>query len=156
MDYWGQRVKFTLNCHLALILKIQATDPNMKAFNLTLAVIFILFALLQFNDDPHDVWFWVLVYAGVGLISAFAAFGRYNMWVIVMGIGVVVYQMFRMFPAFSQWISLGTPSIIGEMKASSPHVELVREFLGLMVCLIALIYHYIRYSKLKQRMINNE
>ena len=121
----------------------------MKIINLILAVIFISFALLQFNDDPHDIWFWVFVYAGVGIISAFAAFKKYNMWVIIIGFGIVVYQMFRMFPAFSSWISSGTPSIIGEMKATSPHIELVREFLGLMVCLAVLIFHYISYTRLK-------
>lgn len=124
----------------------------MKIFNLVLAALFMVFAGLQFNDDPTDIWFWVIVYAGVGIISAFAAFNRYNMWVLVLGIGVVVYQMFRMFPAFSSWISSGTPSILGEMKAISPHVELVREFLGLTVCLIVLIYHYVRYSSLRRMM----
>ncbi len=122
----------------------------MKIFNLILAFLFIVFALLQFNDDPADIWFWVLAYAGIGIISGFAAFNRYNMWVIVIGIAIVVYQMFRMFPAFSSWISAGTPSITGEMKAISPHVELVREFLGLVLCLIVLVYHYIRYTKLRK------
>jgi hypothetical protein len=106
--------------------------------------------MLQFNDEPDDIWFWVLIYFGVAAISALGAFGKYNMWVIVLGIAVVVYQMFRMFPAFSSWISSGTPSIIGEMKASSPYVELVREFLGLLVCLAALIFHYIRYTRLRK------
>lgn len=122
----------------------------MKIFNLILAFLFIVFAFLQFNDDPSDIWFWVLAYAGIGIISAFAAFNRYNMWVIVIGIAIVVYQMFRMFPAFSSWISAGTPSITGEMKAISPHVELVREFLGLVLCLIVLVFHYIRYTKLRK------
>ena len=122
----------------------------MKIFNLILAVLFLSFSLLQFNDDPDDVWFWVLIYGAVAAISAFAAFNKYNMWVIVIGILVVVYQMFRMFPAVSSWISSGTPSIVGEMKASSPHVELVREFFGLVICMAALIYHYIRYTRLRK------
>lgn len=124
----------------------------MKFFNLILAFLFILFAFLQFNDDPSDIWFWVLAYAGIAIISAFAAFNRYNMWVILIGIAVVVYQIFRLFPAFSSWISAGTPSITGEMKAISPHVELVREFLGLTLCLIVLVYHYIRYTRLRKSM----
>jgi|SRR5688572_9709533 len=122
----------------------------MKVFNIVLAILFVVFACLQFNDDPNDVWFWVLVYLGVAIISAFAAFNKYNMWVIFLGIGIVLYQMFRLFPAFSSWISSGTPSITGEMKAISPHVELVREFFGLLLCLAILIYHYIRYSRLKK------
>ena len=124
----------------------------MKIFNLILAVIFLAFASLQFNDNPDDIWFWVIVYAGVGIISAFAAFNRYNMWVIVLGIGIVLFQMFRLFTPFASWISSGMPDITGEMKAISPHVELVREFFGLVVCLIVLIYHYVRYTTLRRLM----
>ena len=119
----------------------------MKIFNLILAACFVAFALLQFNDDPDDVWYWVLIYGYVAVISAFAAFNRYNMWVIVIGIGAVVYELFRKFPAFAQWMSDGMPSIVEKMEASSPYVELVREFLGLLISLAALIYHYVRYTK---------
>ena len=122
----------------------------MKILNLVLAVLFLVFASLQFNDNPDDIWFWVFIYATVGIISAFAAFGKYNMWVIILAIGVVVYQMFRMFPAFFQWITMGMPSITGEMKAISPHVELVREFFGLVVCLLVLIFHYVRYARMRK------
>jgi hypothetical protein len=57
----------------------------MKVFNLILAVIFLAFALLQLNDTPGDVLFWFLLYALVSGISAFGAFGKYNMWIIVLG-----------------------------------------------------------------------
>lgn len=123
----------------------------MKIFNLILAVLFLLFAAVQFNDDPNDIVFWVLVYSGVGIISAFAAFDKYNMWVILLGLAAVVFELFRKFPTFAQWISSGMPSIIGEMQASTPYIELAREYLGLVLCLIVLIYHYIRYSKLRNK-----
>lgn len=122
----------------------------MKILNLILALIFLLFAAVQLNDDPSDIWFWVILYSAVSAISAFAAFNKYNMWVIVIAIGIVVYQMFRWFLPFSQWISSGMPSITGEMKASSPHVELVREFFGLVVCLCVLVFHYVRYAKMRR------
>ncbi|HZV69234.1 MAG TPA: transmembrane 220 family protein [Saprospiraceae bacterium] len=122
----------------------------MKIFNLILALLFFTFAYLQLNDAPGDVMFWFLIYSYTGVICAFAAWNKYNMWTIILGIVVLLYQMFRMFPAFSQWISAGTPSIVGEMKASSPFIELVREFLGLVVCMVVLVYQYIRYTKLKK------
>jgi hypothetical protein len=80
-------------------------------------------------------------------VSAFAAYRKYNMWVIILGIAAVVYELFREFPAFAQWISNGMPSIVDEMQASSPHIEYVREFLGLILCLIVLIFHYVRYAR---------
>jgi hypothetical protein len=123
----------------------------MKIFNLILAVLFLVFAALQFNDAPDDIIFWVLLYAGVGIISGFGAFNRYNMWVIALGLAVVVFELFRKFPTIAQWIGDGMPSITGEMKATSPHVELAREYLGLCVCLIVLIYHYVRCSALRKQ-----
>jgi len=122
----------------------------MKIFNLILALLFFTFAYLQLNDTPGDVLFWFLIYSYTAVICAFAAWNKYNMWTIILGIVVLLYQMFRMFPAFSQWISAGTPSIVGEMKASSPFIELVREFLGLVVCMTVLIYQYFRFSKLRK------
>ena len=123
----------------------------MKIFNLFLAVLFFLFAAVQLNDAPGDVLFWFLVYAFVGVVSAFGAFNRYNMWVLLLGIAVVVYELFRKFPTFAQWIGDGMPSITGEMKATSPHIELAREYLGLIVCLGVLIFHYVRCSKIRKK-----
>ncbi len=121
----------------------------MKIFNLTLAVVFFIFALLQLNDTPGDILFWVLIYSYVGIISAFAAFNKYNMWTIMLGMAVVVFELFRKFPTFAQWISDGMPGIVGEMQVSSPYIELTREYLGLCTCLVVLIYHYVRYTRLR-------
>ena len=123
----------------------------MTIFNLIRAVLFLSFSVLQLNDEPGDVLFWVLVYAGIGVISAFGAFNRYNLWMILFGLAAVVYELFRKFPTFAQWIGDGMPSITGSMKASSPHVELAREYLGLILCLVVLIYHYVRYAKIRRR-----
>lgn len=123
----------------------------MKVFNLILALIFLAFAAVQFNDTPGDILFWVLLYTLVALVSAFGAFHQYNMWIIVLGIGAAVYEMFHKFPAFAQWCSDGMPSIVDEMKASSPYVELVREFLGLVLCLVVLIFHYVRFTRFKSK-----
>ena len=122
----------------------------MKILNLILAIIFLGLALLQLNDDPNDIWFWVLIYSFVAGISAFAAFNRYNMWVLFFGFAAVVYQMFLRFPGFAQWIDHGMPSITGEMKASSPYIESSREFFGLILCLLVLIFHSVRYARLRK------
>ena len=119
----------------------------MKAFNLILACFFFIFAALQFNDSPDDIWYWVLIYASVGAISAFAAFGKYNIWVLILIAAAILYQLFRIGPAFLHWIHLGMPSIVGKMEASSPHIEYVREFIGLLLCLGVVIFHSVRAVK---------
>lgn len=122
----------------------------MKILNLFIAGLFLLFAVVQFNDAPDDILFWVVVYTYVAIVSAFAAFRKFNMWAILLGLAAVVFELFRKFPAFAQWCSDGMPTIIGEMKASSPYIELVREFLGLGLCFAILGFHYVRYSKIRR------
>ncbi len=125
--------------------------PAMKIFNLFLAVLFFLFAAVQLNDTPGDILFWFMIYSLIGMISAFGAFNKYNMWAILLGLAVVVFELFRKFPTFATWIGEGMPSIIAEMKATTPYVELAREYLGLVICLAVLIFHYVRFSKLRRQ-----
>ncbi len=123
----------------------------MKTFNIILAVVFLLFAAVQFNDEPDDILFWVLMYSGVGIISLFGAFKKYHVLTIVLGLAVVVFELFRKFPTFAKWIGDGMPSIVEKMQASTPHVEMVREYLGLCICFAALVFHYIQFYKLRQK-----
>ncbi len=128
----------------------------MKIFNLVLAVIFFSFAALQLNDAPGDVLFWFLIYALVGVISAFGAFDRYNMWIIVLGLGAALYRLFRDLPEFLMWINSGAPSIVEEMKATTAYIETAREFFGLVLCIIAFVYHYIRFTRIRNRRLAAE
>jgi hypothetical protein len=37
-----------------------------------------------------------------------------------------------------EWARMGFPTITGSMKAEEPHIEVVREFLGLLIAVLAL------------------
>ena len=50
-------------------------------------------------------------------------------------------------PDFIDWIDKGAPSIASEMKATEPHIELVREFGGLLICLAALLFLLFQQKK---------
>jgi hypothetical protein len=114
----------------------------MKFFNLCLTALFVFSAIVQFNDP--DPLLWVALYTSVALICGFAAFGKYNRWAILLVMAACLYELSTLAPAFSQWIKDGMPSITESMKASSPHVELVREFLGVLICFVVLVFQYIR------------
>ena len=111
----------------------------MKAINLTLSVLFALFAIVQYNDP--DPWSWIALYGFVALISGLAAFGIYRKWAVLAGIGVCLVWMATLLPDFVNWIKMGMPTITGQMKATEPHIELTREFLGLLIALAALGWH---------------
>ena len=111
----------------------------MKVFNLILAALFTVFAIVQYNDP--DPWLWIAIYLFMAVISGMAAFGKYQKMVIGLGLGFCLGYLVLLLPDFVDWLTSGAESIIGSMKAEKPHIELTREFLGLVFCLVTLFFH---------------
>jgi len=118
----------------------------MKIISILLSLLFILFALVQYNDP--DPWSWILLYGYIAVISGFAALGRYNKAIIGAGIAICIVGLCFLLPDFINWVNTGAESIVENMKAEKPHIELTREFLGLGVCLLVLCFHWRSASKL--------
>jgi Transmembrane family 220, helix len=100
------------------------------------AFFFALFAAVQYNDpDPLR---WMLLYSAVTALFVGAAlrqsFVRPMAWVVL---AVAVLWLLPYIPDFWAWLSAGMPSIVETMKAEKPWVELVREFLGLLLSALA-------------------
>ena len=110
----------------------------MKAFNIFLAILFVLFAVLQLNDP--DPFLWVLLYFVVAIVSLMATFGKYQDILIKGGLLACAIWMLALIPEVIDWIQKGMPSITGGMKAESQHVEFTREFLGLLIAGAALFF----------------
>ena len=109
-----------------------------KIANYLLAVVFIVFAWLQVNDsDPRG---WMLLYFYVAAVCLFAAYKRKNKYVIIAGVAVCLIWMGFLFPEFINWVKIGMPNIAGQMKAATPYIEYTREFLGLSLCLVVLVW----------------
>jgi len=117
----------------------------MKIVNLLLAILFIIFAVVQYNDpDPYA---WMVLYLFVALISGLAAFNKFNVKLILAGIAVCLIGMVFLLPDFIDWIRSGAESITQSMKAEKPHIELTREFLGLLICGLVLFFQYQQAKK---------
>lgn len=117
----------------------------MKILNIIIAAIFLLFAIVQYNDP--DPWGWMALYAMVAGISAFASFRKYNNWIILTGMLICLIWLGFLIPEFIHWIQMGMPNIAETMKAEEPYIEYTREFLGLFLCLIVLGFHYFKARK---------
>ena len=52
-----------------------------------------------------------------------------------------------MLPGLIDWVLTGMPSIVSSMKATEPHIEVVREFLGLLIAVVSLLVLTLRTSK---------
>jgi hypothetical protein len=101
-----------------------------------LALVFALFAYWNLNDP--DAAIWVAAYGGVALLFGLAATGRGDRRITV-ALGALLFGwMLTMLPGMFAWVRDGFPSITEEMKATAPHIEVVREFLGLLIAVVCL------------------
>ena len=111
-----------------------------KAAPIIITILFVLFAAVQYNDP--DGWKWIILYLFVAGIIAFGITGRRDKTVILAGLGLSGIWMLTLVPDFNHWVQMGMPTIVEHMKAEAPHIELTREFLGLLICMGALYWQY--------------
>ncbi len=99
--------------------------------------LFLYFAYVQLNDpDPLK---WLTIYCLTGLLPIAMMYIPKAKYGIYLLIGVLVALFIWGFPDMMDWANKGFPSITGTMKAESQHIELVREFLGIFICLLYLV-----------------
>lgn len=92
---------------------------------------------MQWNDpDPVP---WVLAYGTVAAFCGLAAFGRRPRPLITVALVVLGGWMLWLAPGFLAWLGMGMPSIVEAMQVHAPHIEVVREFLGLLIAVLVLL-----------------
>ena len=100
------------------------------------AALFLYFAYVQLNDpDPLK---WLMIYGLTGLLPLAMLVLPKAKYGIHALIATLIFFFFLELPNFMNWAQEGFPSITSTMKAENPYVELVREFLGIFICLIYL------------------
>lgn len=123
----------------------------MKILNIFLAIIFILFAVVQFNDP--DPYFWVAIYGAVAAVSVFAIRQKYNRPFLIFLMAICVVGSIYYFPGL---IELFSDHEIGDiaksMKAEKPFIEKSRESLGLMIAFVAVFFQYSQAVKQKKHL----
>lgn len=109
----------------------------MKYIYLFLSIMFVLFAALQYNDP--DPYLWAPYYLMLAAVCFFQfRLQRYN-WLIWLALAVTIVWAVIYIPDVIEYFKVGAPSLVGTMKASTPYIENMREFGGLMICLVTLI-----------------
>jgi Transmembrane family 220, helix len=117
----------------------------MKILNIILCIVFLLFVGVQYNDP--DPYLWVPIYGFVAWVCGLAAVEKYNKTFIAIGLSILsVYTLFYI-PDFIGWMNMGMPNIVETMKAEKSYIELTREFGGLAVCDIALLWQFTQAKK---------
>ncbi len=121
----------------------------MKALNIFFIALFLLSALLQYNDP--DPYVWIPIYLYGALLCFLAIKGRYNSILYVTGL--VIYIGFAIFlfvvdDGVLAWAQQhDAENIAQSMKATKPWIEQTREFFGLLILIAVLVANMIWYSK---------
>lgn len=120
-----------------------ATDQNInkskKIINIILFILFVLFALVQLNDPDPIIWFTIYgIIAIVCLIANYKKIPEMLLWIGI--IGLLVYSL-SYFPYFKDWFQIDhKEEIFGKMVYEKPYLEGTREFLGLLIAVLVLVY----------------
>ena len=117
----------------------------MKIFNYSFAIIFLIFAALQYNDP--DPFLWIPIYLYPTFLCFQAARNKKVLKELyqIGFIGFVPYAIYKMFDenGLIDWIKYhNAGNIASTMKAETPWVEESREFFGLAIILIVMAINY--------------
>jgi asparagine N-glycosylation enzyme membrane subunit Stt3 len=114
-------------------------SPFQKNIYFVISGLFLLFAIVQWNDP--DPLIWMIFYGVMSLIYILLALGKkFAFYLSVLMLTVSVVYMGFILPEIIKWIKDGMPSIVQSMKATIPTIEYTREFLGLLLCIIACVW----------------
>jgi hypothetical protein len=119
----------------------------MKIANFVLAVMFLFFAFLQV-DDP-DPLIWILIYGAMAVVAVMAMFNVYiRNFILILIIIYVAYSLVYI-GGVQEWLAKENKSELFDdvAKMQHPYIEEAREFLGLWICIIVLVFYYIRSRK---------
>jgi hypothetical protein len=121
----------------------------MKILNIFFCVVFILFAIVQYNDP--DPYLWIPIYLYPALLCYFKLMqkpiSKIAYWAGFLVFGA--YAIYKMFDTngIIDWIQFHNASnIASTMKAEKPWIEESREFFGLLIILIVLGINYKKKS----------
>jgi hypothetical protein len=115
----------------------------MKVVNFLLALLFLVFAFVQVNDP--DPLLWILIYGNMAVLSILAMFKIHlKYWVLLSALIFIVYATILSGGAWQWWQSPDKSLLFDDLaKMQNIYIEETREFLGLIICLIALFLQYI-------------
>lgn len=110
----------------------------MRILHFTLAVLFLAFTIVQFNDP--DPLLWILIYGAMVAVCVMAAFNMFYPKVMMVQSGIYFIYAIFLWPGVSQWFASKDKAMLFDdlAKMQYPYIEESREFLGLAICLIVL------------------
>lgn len=116
----------------------------MRIVNFLLAAMFLVFAFVQINDP--DPLIWILIYGAMAATSVMAMFSFYPMrFLLVLLVAYVGYSV-TYIDGVQEWLKQDNRSELFDEIAKMEHwyIEEAREFLGLMICVVVLVFYLVK------------
>jgi hypothetical protein len=121
----------------------------MRILNFILAVMFLGFAFVQVNDPDPVIW--ILIYGAMAVTCIMAIFELYFRKYLIGLLILFVLYSFVFIPGVLEWFGQENKSALFDdvAKMQHPYIEQAREFLGLSICIIVLVFYIVRSGKNK-------
>ena len=125
----------------------ESISKQNKIKNLILFILFVIFAVLQLNDPDGKLWF--SIYFIVSLICLYNTFKPVPKSILILSIiALMSYSVFH-FSLFINYLNTeNKEEIFGEMVYDKPYLEGTREFIGLLLAALGIMYQ-IKIRKFK-------
>ncbi|MBT3561780.1 MAG: hypothetical protein HN496_05045 [Flavobacteriaceae bacterium] len=125
----------------------ESVSKQNKIKNLILFILFVIFAVLQLNDPDGKLWF--SIYFIVSLICLYNTFKPVPKSILILSIiALMSYSVFH-FSLFIDYLNTeNKEEILGEMVYDKPYLEGTREFIGLLLAALGIMYQ-IKIRKFK-------
>jgi len=108
---------------------------------------FLSFAFVQINDPDPVIW--ILIYGAMAVLSVMAIFEFYRRKFLIGILILFVLYSLVYIPGFLEWCKQDNKALLFDdlAKMQYPYIEETREFLGLLICIIVLVFYLIRARK---------
>lgn len=111
-----------------------------KLAHTIVALIFIAMAFVQLNDP--DPVFWVAVYLAVAFVPASKLLAYRSIAIFYVVVGMCLAGLLISVPGFIDYLSSQDFAAIGGgMSEDKPYVESAREFLGMLIGAVCLLFY---------------
>ncbi len=116
----------------------------MKIFNSIFLILFVVSAVLQYNDPDPALWILIYLFAALSCYLSIRNlnYPRTNLTAIVLLFSYAVFLFFDKDGVLTWLTEHQAENIAGSMKASTPWIEETREFFGLVTILTVLSINF--------------
>ena len=146
----GHRLPLSVPVRSRVILVQLNEMLFMRILNYILALMFLVFAFVQVNDP--DPILWILIYGAMAVTAILAAFEFYATKFLVALLALYVLYSLVYIPGIMEWLQTDDKAALFDNVAKMEHlyIEEAREFLGLLICDIVLIFYLIQSQRVKK------